>query len=237
MSTINLLYKHEYKITDKIRVQIPTVGEIVNAEEEYYSLVSTLTAMPVDMMVQLEDAGIDFEKISAFDLFLLMFQGIKSADTSLIFGDLDLNKFELAAGENGKFILIDRENDIQIDRGIHSMIASVLRKIHHLEQNRRRPGNSEARDYMLRRAREKANRRKNRSVDSQLEPLIISMVNTEQFKYDYEGARQLTIYQFNEAVQQIIKKVNYDNRMIGVYSGTVDAKKLSQNELNWLVNK
>lgn len=32
---------------------IPTVGEVLENEDNYYSMVSMLTAMPIDMMVQL----------------------------------------------------------------------------------------------------------------------------------------------------------------------------------------
>lgn len=60
------------------------------------------------------------------------------------------------------------------------------------------------------------------------------MVNTEQFSYDFEGVRNMTIYQFNESVQQVVKKINFDNRMHGIYSGTVSAKDLSETDLNWM---
>lgn len=90
---------------------------------------------------------------------------------------------------------------------------------------------------MIRRAREKMRRRKRRVTESQLEELVVALVNTEQFHYDFNGARDLTIYQFNESVRQVIKKVNYDNRMHGVYAGTVKIKNLSQDDLNWLTHK
>ena len=238
MPTQNLLYQKAIPINDSIRIIIPTVGEIIDNEDAYYGLVSVLTAMPVDLMVQLEDAGIDFTSINEYELFLLLFAGFKSQDTSLIFGDLDLSKFKMAVNEqNGNVVLLDEEHDIKIDRAIHGQIAGVLRKIHHLEKNNRKPANKEAQEYMLKRAREKMRRKRNRKEDSQLEQLIIAMVNTEQYKYDFEGTRELSIYQFNESVRQIIKKVDYDNRMYGVYAGTVDAKDLSQDDLNWLTHK
>ena len=90
---------------------------------------------------------------------------------------------------------------------------------------------------MLKRARDKMKRHRNRKEASQLESLIIAMVNTEQYKYDFEGTRELSIYQFNESVRQVIKKVDYDNRMYGVYAGTVNVKDLSQDDLNWLTHK
>lgn len=234
----NLLYKKSYKINDSISIIIPTVGEIIDNEESYYGLVSALTAMPIDMLCQLDDIGIDFTSIDEYDLFLLLFDGIKSQDTSLIFGDLDLSKFQLGVNEqNGNIVLIDAENDIKIDRIIHSYIAGILRKIHHLEKNKRKPANKEAKEFMLERARAKLKRNRNRKENSQLESLIISMVNTEQYKYDFERTRELSIYQFNESVRQVIKKIDYDNRMYGVYTGTISAKDLSQDDLNWLTHK
>ena len=238
MSTLNLLYQKRYVINDFISIVIPTVGEIIDNEDAYYNLVSVLTAMPIDLMVQLEDAGIDFTSINEYELFLLMFAGFKSQDTSLIFGDLDLSKFKIAVNEqNGNVVLLDEEHDIKIDRAIHGQIAGVLRKIHHLEKNRRKPANDEAKQFMLKRARDKMKRRKNRTEESQLESLIVAMVNAEQYKYDFEGTRELSIYQFNESVRQVIKKVDYDNRMYGVYTGTINAKELSQDDLNWLTHK
>lgn len=238
MSTRNLLYKREYAINDFIKIRIPTVGEVIDCEDNYFSLISVLTAMPIDMMVQLDDAGIDFTSIDEYELFLLMFTMLKSQDVSLVFGDLDLSKFNVAVSEqNGNILLRDEENGIDIDRAIHGQIAGVLRLIHHLEKNRRKPANPEAKEFMLKRARDKIRRHSGRTETSQLESLIIAMVNTEQYKYDFEGTRELSIYQFNESVRQVIKKVDYDNRMYGVYTGTINAKELSQDDLNWLVHK
>lgn len=238
MSTLNLLYKRQYKINDSINIIIPSVGEIIDNEDDYYSIITVLTAMPIDLMVPLDDAGIDYTEINEYELFLLMSAGLKSQDTHLVFGDLDLAKFEISVNQqNGSIVLYDSENDIVIDRAIHAQIAGVLRKIHHLEKNRRKPANKEAKEYMLKRAREKMRRNRNRRQESQLEPLIIAMVNAEQYKYDFEGTRELSIYQFNESVRQIIKKVDYDNRMYGVYAGTINAKQLSQDDLNWLTHK
>ena len=238
MASLNLLYKRQYAVNDDIRVLIPYVGEILENEDTYYNMVSAITAMPIDFMVQLDDAGIDFTSINAYELFLLLFNGLQMQDTSLIFGDLDLTKFKYDENpENGMLTLYDAEDDIRIDRAIHGQIAAVLRKIHHLERNHRKPANTEAKDYLLERARDKIKRRKNRKEESQLESLIVAMVNTEQYKYGFEGTRELSIYQFNESVRQIIKKVDYDNRMYGVYAGTINPKELSQNDLNWLIHK
>lgn len=238
MATLNLLYKREYAINEHIKIQIPTVGEVLDDEDNYYTMVTMLTSMPIDMMVQLDDIGVDFTTINDYELFLILFNALKDKDTSLIFGELDLKPFETVVNpQNGTIVLRSKETGAVIDRGIQGQIASVLRKIHDLKQNNRKPANQEARTYMLQRARDKMLRRNRRVTDSQLEELIIAMVNTEQFHYGFEGIRELSIYQFNESVRQVIKKIDYDNRMHGVYAGTVNAKELSQNDLNWLTHK
>ena len=215
MATLNLLYKQEYAINEHIRIQIPTVGEVLDNEDDYYTMVTMLTAMPVDMMVQLDDIGVDFTAINEYELFLILFNALKDKDTSLIFGELDLKPFRSAVNpQNNTIVLRNKETGVVIDRGIQGQIASVLRKIHNLKRNNRKPAN-----------------------DSQLEELIVAMVNTEQFHYGFEGTRELSIYQFNESVRQVIKKIDYDNRMHGVYAGTVNAKELSQDDLNWLTHK
>jgi len=238
MATLNLLYKEEYAINQYINVRIPKVGEILDCEDEYYGMVSMLTAMPIDMMVQLDEIGVDFTTINEWELFLLLFGALKQRDTSLIFGDLDLSQFEVAINpQNNNVILANKSTGVRIDRALHGQIASTLRKIHHLERNNRKPANGEAKDYMLQRAKEKMRRHNRRMTDSQLEGLIVALVNTEQFHYGFEGTRELSIYQFNESVRQVIKKVDYDNKMHGIYAGTVSAKDLSQDDLNWLTHK
>lgn len=232
-----LLYSRSIPVTEKISITVPTVGEILDHEDEYYACVSMLTGMPIDFMVQLDDIGVDFAEINDYDLFLILFTTIRAMDTSLVFGGLDLSKFDYARHtETGMSVVYDEENDIVIDRVVQTKIANTLRKIHHIEKDNRKPGNQEARDYMLERARKKQKRRK-RKKDSQLSQLIVAMVNTEQFKYNFETARDLTIYQFNESVRQVQHKVDYDNRMHGIYAGTVDPKSISQEDLNWLIHK
>ena len=238
MATINLLYKSRYPINDNISIEIPTVGQILDCEDDYYSVVNSFTAMPIDMIVPLDDANIDFTTLTEWDLFILMFKGVQEQDTSLVLGDLDLRKFVMDVNpQNSSIILKDRKSGIVIDRAIHGKIATVLRTIHHLEKNRRKPANEEAKAYMIQRAHEKAKRQKNRKTVSQLESLIVAMVNCEQFKYDFEGVRKMTIYQFRECVRQVIRKNDYNNLMHGVYAGTVNVKELSQDAMNWLTPK
>lgn len=207
-------------------------------ESEYYNLITAIIATPHTFMVQLDDAGIDFSTISPYELFLSFFNALKSADTSLVFGDLDLSRFEKAInGPDSLPVLMDRDSGAVIDRAVHGKIRRILREINHLEPDDKKPGNSEAKRFMLERARTKQRRAARTPQKSQLENLIVAMVNTEQFKYGYEETKDLTIYQFHASVHQIVRKINYDNMMIGCYAGTINAKELNDDQLNWIKTK
>ena len=236
--TRNLLFSDCYRINDFIKVVIPTVGEVLRAEDGYYSMISAIVATPYDMMVQLDDVGIEYTTIDDYDLFLMTIKALQEQDTSLIFGDLNLRAFKPAVNEKSQtLVLYDADSGTIIDRAIHFEICQAIRQIHHLKRNYKKPGNKEALNFMLRRARDKMRRQKKKVTSSQLEELIVALVNTEQFGYGFEDVKTLTIYQFNESVHQIVKKIDFDNKMNGIYSGTVSAKDLNPAELNWLTNK
>lgn len=238
MPSISLLYKTELKVTDRMTVIIPKVRDILDCEDEYYSLITMLTAMPYDLMVQLDDLGIDFTEINEWELFLMLFNNYKKAPClHLVFKDFQIENYNYAEDEKGNVVLYNQENGDVIDRGVYEYMAWTIRQIHHLEKNIKQPGNSAAKKYLIERTRIKQRRAARKKKRSELEDLIVAMVNTEQFKYDYESVLDLTIYQFNASVSQIVRKVHYDNLMIGAYTGHVDMKDVDKKDLNWLTSE
>ena len=233
----SLLYETEHRINDYISIRIPTVGEIIDNEDDYYGNIALIVSTPYDMMVQLDDVGIDFTKINNWELFCLLFKELQTRDLSLIFGDLDLTGFETAINkQNGNIVLINNETGAVIDRAIHDQICRFLRNVLCLEKNNKQPANDEAKKFMIERARKKMRRNMRRAEKSQFENYIVALVNTSEFPYNYETVLGLTIYQFYASLHQIVKKVKFDNLMIGCYAGTVNMKEIDQKELNWISN-
>lgn len=158
--TQSLLIARSIPITDFLSVYIPTVGEILSSDDrEYYQMVTTLTSSPYDLMVQLDDMGIDYEQITDFELFMLLFQSLQNKDLSLIFPDLDASPLKPAKNnENGQIVLWDAENGIVIDELIYNEICDALRKIHFTEKPKYKAGNKEAKKFLIERTRLKQKR-------------------------------------------------------------------------------
>lgn len=236
--TQSLFLSNQYKINDKISVYSPTVGEIFEfGDKNYYSLIQGLVSTPYELMVELDEIGIDFETLSDYQLFLLMMESIALGedDTTIIFPNIDLKNFRETINEkNGERILYDDTNDIIIDESIALEIQNGIRKIHFLEKTLDVMGNAEAKEYILEKNKRKKKRAKKQPYKSFLEDIIVSLVNTEEFKYDYETVMGLSIYKLNISLRQISRKKNWEQTMTGVYSGGIDMKKLNLSKISWL---
>lgn len=226
----------DYVINDKISIHHPTLNEIADyGEQEYYGLVSRLTCVPSDYKVQLFDMGVDYEEISEFDMFALMCNGLEVDETYILFGDLNFAGLKLMQHNNtGEMMLYNYEQDFVIDRCVYEIIVEYLRKIHGFEKNIEMAGNKYTKQILIDEARNLQEQNKNKPYKSMLIPLISALTNTADFKYSHSTVWDLPIYVFMDSVKRIQKIKNYNYLMQGAYSGNVDTKKISKDELNWL---
>jgi len=231
----SLTISDEYKVNDKISLVIPTVEEILNDENNHYSIVSSLVATPYDYVVQLAENDIDYESISDFEFFTQIFRRVSMLNTSLIFKDLDLTKFELAISDvNNYFILYDKKNDIVIDQIVYTEIVSALKKIYMLKDVARKHIKKQSKFALLRFFKMQQERAEEERLKKgpYLEGLYISMLaagcTNEILSYN--------IYTFNRLAVSKQKFVSYNQVANGYYSGGIDGKKGKKilDSLDWM---
>lgn len=236
----SLLNNNEDKIyiTENIYVRIPTVGEILKDEQNYYNIISSLTASPFQYMVQLEDMGFDYTQVTDYELFMMLFPMFAKSDLSIIFGDLNTSDYNVYTDTtNSSYIVYSPTNGMEykIDELVYTQLSNVLRKINNIEKVKHKPGNEEAKRYLLEKERKRQKRNAKKPYESYLEKLVVALVNRPEFKYNYEETMNLSIYKFNQSFKQIQTSITFDNTMIGVYAGTVDASKMKDKScLSWI---
>lgn len=224
-------------VTDYIYIKIPTVGEVIKHEAHYYSIMTALTSTPFQKMVELDDMGVDYTTISDYQLFLMYFPIYGKKDLSLIFGNLDTSGYdEYINTQNDTHILANKSlgDNYIIDEFLYTKITDVIRKINQTKKVRSKPGNEEAKRYLLEKERKKMKRQARKPYTPYLENLVVALVNAPEFKYNYEETMNMSLYTFNKSLAQIQYRIAFDNRMIGVYSGTVESSKLSQKDSTWI---
>lgn len=136
----------DYIISDSIRIHQPTLNEICEyGEHEYYSMVYQLTATPQTLKWQLWDMmHIDYTTITPYQLFCGVLHNIYTQEqTSILFGGLDLQKYEMAEDENGKTFLyqkIQKRTSLastcsqNIFRRFFNGIKNIIRNVCHRQE-------------------------------------------------------------------------------------------------------
>lgn len=234
---LQLFRGKDYKVNDYITIHHPTLEEICEfGEAKYFNVLSCFVATPSNFKVQLDDMGVDYTKISEYELFLMFCGGLTPDSTSIFFGDeLDFSSFRLYKNkETGEPILYHMAYDYVIDKVIATIISSYLRTIHFIERKVDIPGNANTRKYIIDSERRRQNRMRNRPYESMLVDLVSAMVNCEQFKYNHKTIWQLPVYTFYDSVRRIQKIKDCNYMMQGIYAGTVDPKKIPQDKLDWM---
>lgn len=232
MENKSLLNQSSIQITDQLSLRIPTVGEVLENESTYSSLVSIMTYTPYQYMVQLDDLGIDYTKITDYQMFQIFFPICAQQDISIIFGDLDLRDIKMYHDNSTNLdVLYSPRSDIKIDELVYCNMARFMRQVNCIKYERKKPKSDHAAKYLLERQRShlknlKRMKKRKEFERSELEKLIVVLVNNENFKYDYESVKNLSIYNFYQSFYQIQHQTDFNNVMHGVYAGTIDAKKI-----------
>lgn len=170
---------------------------------------------------------------------LILEQSLTDLSIDNVFCNLQVDGFDVITDESiGEEILYNKNTDVIIDRLVYANIADTLRKINLFEHVKSKAGNEHAKGYFLDKERKKQKRNAKKPYEPYLEKLVIALVNTSEFPYDYESCMELSMYQFNQSYKQIQHKIAFDKTMIGVYAGTIDTFKMNNKDcLSWIQSK
>lgn len=231
-----------YYINDDIYIKQPKLGKIKKyGERKYFSMVHTLCSVGADLKWQLDDIGIDYTKISDYELFYsILARGYSKEDTKILFGNvLDFSQMQIVhddnIDDNVMIQVLDDGKQIRIDRFIYSSVVNILRKMHKIKRNDELPGNEMTRQILIDDAREEYEENKNKPSKSYLLPLISTMVNSEGFKRDDTTVFDMKIRAFMDSVSRVSKIKCAELLLQSGYSGFgIDLKKIDKEALNYM---
>ena len=125
----SLMRGRDFKINDKITIHMPSVGDIIDyGEQKYFQLVYLFCSTSSDYKAQLDSVGVDWQKVSDFEMFRQLFIGNKNQDMSILLGDMDTSGFMMAKDNiSGEIVLHNRFTDTRIDHVVYETISYVLR--------------------------------------------------------------------------------------------------------------
>ena len=243
---LRLYFGEDYRVTDDIVIHQPTIGDIIEYGEDYvYSVVSIFVANTTSYRLTLWDLGIDWNKISDFELFSSLISGLDVEKTRILFGDLDWSKFNKASmiledGTDSPPLLYNEEQDVIVTEEIYLHIRAYIRKMFNINPKVEKAKGKTTKQWMIdeerqKREKEKIERSKNPySNNSTLFPMISACINHPGFKYKTSELKEVGIIEFMDSVQRLQIYENTRALIQGSYSGFCDTSKIDKNQFNFM---
>ena len=245
---LKMYFGKPFDVGNGMTIYQPTIGQILNiGEEKFYSTLYIFVGNPTMFRLQLWDMGVDWNKITSYDLFMSTITGINKEVSDLLFGDLDFSGFALY-GKNIEQINDDGETeiiqiptlysqslDIEISKDDYTIISEYLQVMFNIHPKVERAKGRATKEAIIEEDRMNlAMRQKEKQSGSILLPLISSCLNHPGFKYKLNELEDVGICYFMDSVQRLQVYESSTAVMKGMYSGFVDGSKIKPENYNWM---
>ena len=254
---LKMYFGEDYWVTDKICIRQPSIGDIIEfGDSKFYHMLYLFCSNPTFLRLQLWKAGVDWNKISDFELFSqYLVKGFTPKDTYLLFGDLNFSWFEyvhdnkkdcdlliyIPRDNDGNAINITYEDAIVIDEIVYMKIIKYLSSMFDIHMKVEHAKNKATKEAMIWEDEmnlkvEEQKKSKRDYEKSTLLPLISAMVNHPGFKYKTSELKEIGIVQFMDSVKRLQTYENATALLKGMYSGFIDVSKDKnlQKQINWI---
>lgn len=235
-------YKISFQDTEDIIIKQPSINDILLfGEKNFYSMLYTFVLNPTSYRLQLWDMGVDWNKITDYQLFCMFVNGLDQRSTSILFGDIDFQKFKICSkksieNEDEIIVLYNEEQNIEISETTYQCISEYLRLMFNIFPKVEKAKGKATKQAIIDEERMNLKNNEDKDYKSTLLPLISSCINHPGFKYKLEELREIGIVQFMDSVQRLQIYESTTALMKGIYSGMVDAKQLDKDALNFMRN-
>ena len=247
---LKMLFGRPFDVGNGMQIKIPTIGDILNLEDgdvTFYQTLNIWIGNTTMYRLPLWDMGVDWNKISDFELFMSMYKGGNPEVNTLLFGDIDIQKFELYGMRQTKTndggeeievevpILYNQDLDISISEEDYTLISSYLRTAFNIFPKVEKAKGRLTKEAIIDEERMNlANRKDKETQDSPLLPLVSACVNHPGFKYNLQELVNVNFVQFMDSVQRLQIYENSTALLKGSMGGFVDTSKINKDEFNFM---
>lgn len=235
---LQLYFGEPFPLTDKIIIKQPTVGDLIHlGEKEVYSVVHVFTANTTSYRLVLWDMGIDWCKITDYDLFQLLSPTLPQSSTQFLFGDIDFSKlqrYKKVIDDEETVVLYDPEQNLEIDKVTYEKLAWYVRNMFNIFPKNEFAKGKSTKQSIIEEDRLNFEKHKNDKYQSTLLPLISSCLNHPGFKYSKNELMNVGIVEFMDSVQRLQIYESSTALLKGAYSGFMDTSKIDQKQFDFM---
>lgn len=232
----------DYIINDKIKIHQPRIEDFIkNKENNIYDVITPFITNTTGCRVKLWDNGIDWNKISNFELFAVMIKNINYKYSQIIFGDIDFSKFQLiekSKNNSSELTLYNPVIDLEIDEDTRQKMCKYIQYAFcAFPPEEEFTSNKTLKQELINNDKQKiiTQRKSNNGTNgNNLLSMISFCLNHPGFKYKKTELREVCIAEFMDSVQRL--QIYESTRALynGMYSGFVDTSKINKKEFDFM---
>ena len=235
---------HVVDSCNDIIIYQPTIGEIIKfGERRFNSTLNIFVCNTTSYRLPLWKNKIDWNQISDFELFCLIYKGIEKEASDLIFRGINFSLFELGTMvTDGKEhpVLVDKENHYIINENAYNHISQYLRTVFNIfpeekltDDNVMKKWYIQKDERQLRNEEAKAKEGKGKEPYS-IQPIISACINHPGFKYKLQDLKDIGVCEFYDSVKRLQIYESSTALMKGIYSGFINGKEINSENYNFM---
>ena len=247
-----MLFGEPFNVGNGMDILIPTVGDILalpHSDIDFYQTLYIWIANPTTYRLMLWDNGIDWNKISNYDLFLMLFKTENSDVSKMLFKDVVFGDFQIYTksytekDENGENVekkemtLFNPKTNIEISEKDYTLISDYLKAAFNIYPKVEKAKGRITKESIIEEERMNLAIRERKGENeptSSLLPLVSSCINHPGFKYNLQELRDVNFVQFMDSVQRLQIYENSTALLRGSMGGFVDTSKIDKDEFNFM---
>lgn len=226
----------------EITVLSPTIGDIITlGESKFYSTLNILVANTTSYRLFLWDLQLDWNEVSDFELFCMIYKNIDSDASRLLFGDLDFSLFEpkvLNVDEaTKKLVLANVEQNVEIDEDVYQQIHQYFQMMFNMHPEELLTQEKRMKDWWIAKDRREQERKLKKKADEKpysIQPIISALVNHPGFKYKLKELREVGVAEFYDSVKRLQIYEQSNALLHGIYGGMISSKDIEPESYNFM---
>ena len=264
---LKLYFGDPYPITDKIIINQPSIQDVMDyGENEFFSTLYVFIGNTTFRKLELWENGADWNKVSDYELFCRLTSILPPERTSIFFGDLNFQKFQLYETEKAHeppepapegvkltanekrrnrfkrfeecVTFYNQEDDVEINAHTYHAMVDVMREMVQIFPKTEYANGKITKELLIEEEKNKIlkNLKEPSRASSVLQPMISACVNHPGFKYRKSELRDVKINEFMDSVKRLQVYESTRALLSGSYSGFMDASKVPKDNFDFMRN-
>lgn len=225
----------------EVTVLSPTIGDIIAmGESKFYSTLNIFVANTTSYRSFLWDLKMDWNEVSDFELFCIIYKQIDPDVSKLLFKDLDFSLFEpklLNLDKNHQqLVLVSSEQNVEINEDVYQQIHQYLQIMFGMHPEELLTSEDRMKRWWIAKDKREQERKAKKKDEKKysIQPVVSALVNHPGFKYKLHELKEVGVAEFYDSVQRLQIYEQSTALMKGLYGGMISSRDVKPEQYNFM---